>query len=696
MQKCRNPGMSAALELISEPLVVTALGAVALTTAYMMSQSTKGRQVPPVDLKKQSIELPGDEHIHVSPLMKDGKYMEYRYEDVRTVYDSFMHGLKVNEDADCMGQCTDKGVDWMSFKEVYESAQRLGSGLVAKGLEPGKEALVGIYAQNRLQWGLIETSCLIYSLVSVPLYDTLGPDICTFIINQGEIETVVADTSKRILALLERAADTKTLKRLVAMIPSEVTQEVKDKAKETEVEIILFTDLEELGRENLLDPVPPKPEDLYTICYTSGTTGNPKGAVITHRNMISSGSATQAACEQPSMKFRPGITILSYLPLAHLYERLNEILVTMHGGRIAYYRGDVKLIMEDLQNVQPMGFPSVPRLLNRVYDKVMQGVNSSNWIKRKMFFYALSSKKADLDRGIIRNDTIWDKLAFKRIQTLMGGQIEIMFSGAAPLSPETMTFLRCAVGCPVLEGYGQTESGVISTLTLPGDHTAGHVGPPLPCNAIKLVDVPEMEYLAKDQKGEICFKGPNVFKGYWKDPEKTKEAVDEDGWLHSGDIGEWLPNGTLKIIDRRKHIFKLAQGEYLAPEKIENIYLQSLFIEQAWVHGESLQSFAVAVVVPDREFLEPWAKKQQITGDFKALCQHKKIKEAILKDLSEKGKKAGLKSFEQAKDITVFNEPFSVENGLMTPTFKIKRPALKKKFQTEIQNMYAAATQNKI
>ncbi|KAJ8022903.1 Long-chain-fatty-acid--CoA ligase 1 [Holothuria leucospilota] len=688
--------MSAALDFLSEPLVVSALGVVAVTTAYMMSQSAKGKQIPPVDLKKQSIELPGDERIHVSPLVKDGKYMEYKYEDVRTVYEGFMHGMKYDENADCMGQCTDTGVNWLSFKEVYEKAKRLGSGLIAKGLQPGKETLVGIYAQNRLEWGLIETGCLIYSLVSVPLYDTLGPDICTFIINQGEIETVVADTSKRILALLERAADTKTLQRVVAMLPAEVTQEVKDKAKETGVDIILITDLEEIGKENLKEPVPPKPDDLYTICYTSGTTGNPKGAMLSHGNMIASSVGVQVMSEQPSMKFKPGITLLSYLPLAHLYERLNEILVTMHGGRIAYYRGDVKLIMDDLANVKPMGFPSVPRLLNRVYDKVMQGVESSSWIKRKMFYYALKSKKADLEKGIIRNDTIWDKLVFSKIQERMGGQIEIMFSGAAPLSPETMTFLRCAVGCPVLEGYGQTESGVISTITLPGDHTAGHVGPPLPCNGIKLVDVPEMEYFAKDDKGEICFKGPNVFKGYWKDPEKTKEAVDEDGWLHSGDIGQWLPNGTLKIIDRRKHIFKLAQGEYLAPEKIENVYLQSTFIEQMWVHGDSLQSFAVGVVVPDREILEPWAKKQQIQGDFPALCKHKKVKEAILKDITEKGKKGGLKSFEQVKDIFIFEEPFSVDNGLMTPTFKIKRPALKKKFQKEIQDMYAAGAKNVI
>ncbi|NXK54924.1 ACSL1 ligase, partial [Chauna torquata] len=239
------------------------------------------------------------------------------------------------------------------------------------------------------------------------------------------------------------------------------------------------------------------------------------------------------------------------------------------------------------------------------------------------------------------------------------------------------------------EGYGQTECTAGCSLSMPGDWTAGHVGAPMSCNIIKLVDVQEMNYLAAKGEGEVCVKGPNVFRGYLKDPEKTAEALDKDGWLHTGDIGKWLPNGTLKIIDRKKHIFKLAQGEYIAPEKIENVYLRSEALAQVFVHGESLQAFLIAVVVPDPETLRKWAKKKGVEGSYEELCKNKDVKKHILEDMVKIGKEAGLKSFEQVKEIIMHTEMFSVENGLLTPTLKARRPELRKYFQSQINELYA-------
>ncbi|XP_008934944.1 PREDICTED: long-chain-fatty-acid--CoA ligase 1-like, partial [Merops nubicus] len=241
------------------------------------------------------------------------------------------------------------------------------------------------------------------------------------------------------------------------------------------------------------------------------------------------------------------------------------------------------------------------------------------------------------------------------------------------------------------EGYGQTECTAGCSLSLPGDWTAGHVGAPMPCSIIKLVDVQEMNYLAARGEGEVCVKGPNVFRGYLKDPEKTAEALDKDGWLHTGDIGKWLPNGTLKIIDRKKHIFKLAQGEYIAPEKIENVYLRCEALAQVFVHGESLQAFLVAIVVPDPETLRSWAKKKGFEGSYEELCKNKDVKKHILEDMVRIGKESGLKSFEQVKDIFLHTEMFSIENGLLTPTLKAKRPELRKCFQSQIDELYANA-----
>jgi long-chain acyl-CoA synthetase len=205
---------------------------------------------------------------------------------------------------------------------------------------------------------------------------------------------------------------------------------------------------------------------------------------------------------------------------------------------------------------------------------------------------------------------------------------------------------------------------------------------------VKLEDVADMNYFAVNNEGEICIKGTNVFQGYLKDPEKTQEALDKDGWLHTGDIGRWLPNGTLKIIDRKKNIFKLAQGEYIAPEKIENIYIRSRPVSQVFVHGESLQSSLVGVVVPDPEVLPSFAGKLGVKGSFEELCQNQTVKEAILEDLQKIGKEGGLKSFEQVKSIFLHPEPFSIENGLLTPTLKAKRGELSKFFQIQIGSLY--------
>lgn len=273
----------------------------------------------------------------------------------------------------------------------------------------------------------------------------------------------------------------------------------------------------------------------------------------------------------------------------------------------------------------------------------------------------------------------------------MGGRVRIMVTGAAPISPTVLTFLRAALGCQIFEAYGQTESSAGCTISMPGDWIAGHVGAPLICNIIKLDDVEEMNYFSSNNEGEICIKGPNVFKGYLRDPEKTAEAIDKDGWLHTGDIGTWLPNGTLKIIDRKKNIFKLAQGEYIAPEKIENIYVRSAAVAQVFVHGESLRSFLIGIVVPDPETLPEFAAKLGLKGSYEDLCKNPAVKKAILEDMVRLGKEAGLKSFEQVKDLYIHTDMFSVENGLLTPTLKAKRADLVKFFKKQIEALYASA-----
>ncbi|KAA8589150.1 hypothetical protein FQN60_010495, partial [Etheostoma spectabile] len=455
-------------------------------------------------------------------------------------------------------------------------------------------------------WTISELACYTYSLVSVPLYDTLGTEAIGYIIDIASISTLVCDVVDKVNLVLDCVKDRKhSVKTIVLMeTPS---AELVDRCQLAGIHIISLQEMESIGKANHHQPIPPQPKDMALICFTSGTTGNPKGAMLTHENVVSNCSAFIKLTESYAQTTSDDV-MLSFLPLAHMFERVVEIF-----GQ------------------------------------------ANTTLKRWLLGFAYRRKEAEMRRGIVRTDSIWDRLIFRKVQASLGGRVRLMLTGAAPISPAVLTFLRAAVGCQFYEGYGQTECTAGCTMTVPGEWNAGHVGAPLPCNTVKLVDVPEMNYLAANGEGEVCVKGTNVFQGYLKDPEKTAEAIDADGWLHTGDIGKWLPNGTLKIVDRKKHIFKLAQGEYIAPEKIENVYMRSDAVAQVFVHGDSLQE----------------------------------VKAAILKDMVQLGKTGGLKSFEQVKAICIHTELFSIENGLLTPTMKAKRNEMRQYFRSQIDELYA-------
>ncbi|XP_067154076.1 long-chain-fatty-acid--CoA ligase 1 isoform X2 [Apteryx mantelli] len=631
-------------------------GAFAALTTYWYATRPKALK-PPCDLAMQSVEVEGSEHARRSSLLNSDELLIYYYDDVRTVYDIFRRGVHVSNNGPCLGsRKPNQPYEWISYKEALDRAECVGSALLYRGFKPSQAQYIGIFAQNRPEWVIIEQGCYAFSMVVVPLYDTLGTEAITYIVNKADLSLVFCDKpdkAKLLLTSVEKG-ETPVLNTIVIMEPFGI--DLVERGKKCGVEVFSLREIEELGRVHRQKPMPPKPEDLAVICFTSGTTGNPKGAMITHQNIVSNTSAFVKATEKAFTPSSEDI-LISFLPLAHMFERIVECVILCHGARIGFFQGDIRLLMDDLKTLQPTVFPVVPRLLNRMFDKIFGQANTS--LKRWMLDFASKRKEAELRSGIIRNNSFWDKFIFQKIQ--------------------------------FYEGYGQTECTAGCSLSLPGDWTAGHVGAPMPCNIIKLVDVEEMNYLAVKGEGEVCVKGPNVFHGYLKDPEKTAEALDKDGWLHTGDIGKWLPNGTLKIIDRKKHIFKLAQGEYIAPEKIENVYLRSEPLAQVFVHGESLQAFLIAIVVPDPETLCSWAKKRGSEGSYEELCKNKDLKKLILEDMVRIGKESGLKSFEQVKDIAMHAEMFSIENGLLTPTLKAKRPELRKYFKSQIDELYANA-----
>ncbi|KAK1343271.1 hypothetical protein QTO34_016049 [Cnephaeus nilssonii] len=624
--------------------------------------------------------------------------LTHYYDDARTMYQVFRRGLASQPvslsagNGPCLGFRKPKQpYQWLSYQEVANRAEFLGSGLLQHNCKactdpvywcfctestrgsrartlaarvPGQYSppICSVFSHPPThlspQWIIAELACYTYSMVVVPLYDTLGPGAIRYIINTADISTVIVDKPQKAQLLLEHV-EKKTipgLKMIILMDPFE--EALKDRGQACGVVIKSMQAVEECGQQNPHVPVPPNPSDLSIVCFTSGTTGNPKGAMLTHGNVVADFSGFLKVTEKVIFPRQDDVLIsflplahmferviqsqwaptcadvhISYLPLAHMFERMVQSVVYCHGGRVGFFQGDIRLLSDDMKALRPTIFPVVPRLLNRMYDKIFSQANTP--LKRWLLEFAAKRKHAEVRSGIIRNDSIWDELFFNKIQ--------------------------------VYEGYGQTECTAGCTFTTPGDWTSGHVGAPLPCNHIKLIDVMELNYWTSKGEGEICVRGPNVFKGYLKDPDKTKEALDSDGWLHTGDIGQWLPAGTLKIIDRKKHIFKLAQGEYVAPEKIENIYTRSEPVAQTYVHGDSLQAFLVGIVVPDPEVMPIWAQKRGIEGTYAELCVNK------------------------VKAIHIHSDMFSVQNGLLTPTLKAKRPELREYFKTQIQALYSTS-----
>uniref|UniRef100_A0A8B9W0M0 Arachidonate--CoA ligase n=1 Tax=Anas zonorhyncha TaxID=75864 RepID=A0A8B9W0M0_9AVES len=629
------------------PALITLIAFGVVISLWVMSRPKP--VFPSVDLNKQSIGIEGG--ARRAAILTDNNLISYYFEDAKTLYEVFQRGLHASGNGNCLGyRKPNQPYQWLTYKQVLDRAEYLGSGLLQKGCTPSSDQFIGIFAQNRPEWIISEYACYTYSMVAVPLYDTLGPEAIVYIVNKADMSVVICDKPEKAQILLENCERGKTpcLKTIILM--DLFDKELNDRAAKVGVEILALQEVE----------VDMSSSSHSQLTLSDLSKGNPKGAMLTHENVVANAAA---------------------------FLKSIETVIYSCGAKVGFFQGDIKLLTDDMKTLKPTLFPVVPRLLNRIYDKIQSGANTP--VKKILLNIGMTLKMAEVKQGITRNDSILDRIIFKKVQETMGGRVRIMVTAAAPISPSVLTFLRAALGCQIFEAYGQTECSAGCTFSMPGDWTTGHVGPPLACNIIKLDDVEEMNYYSSNNEGEVCIKGPNVFKGYLKDPEKTAEAIDKDGWLHTGDIGKWMPNGTLKIIDRKKNIFKLAQGEYIAPEKIENVYVRSAPVAQVFVHGESLRSCLIGIVVPDHETLPEFAAKLGIKGSYEDICKNSVMKKAILEDMVRLGKEAGLKSFEQVKDLHIHPELFSVENGLLTPTLKAKRAELVKLFQKEIEDLYS-------
>ncbi|MEL4307662.1 AMP-dependent synthetase/ligase [Joostella sp. CR20] len=555
---------------------------------------------------------------------------------------------------------TKYGDEWVhtSSQEYVDKANQFSRGLLRLGIQPNDKIAV-ITHTNRTEWHIADIGILQVGAQNVPIYPTISEEDYEYILNHSEATYVIVSDNEILEKLNAIKQNVPLLKEVYAFtdLPTaknwnEILTLGEDTSNQDEVE----------QRKNAVSE-----DDLATIIYTSGTTGRPKGVMLSHKNIVS-----DVLSSEERVPLDPKDVALSFLPICHIFERMVVYLYQNCGIKI-YFAESIDKMSDNLKEVKPHVMTVVPRLLEKVYDKIYAKGTELTGIKKKLFFWAIELGHQfepyganggwyEFQLGIAR------KLIFSKWQEGLGGNLKVMVSGSAALQPR-LSRVFGAAGIPVMEGYGLTETSPVISVNDQNNKgwKIGTVGKMLPGVEVKIAE-----------DGEILCKGPNVMMGYYKDEEKTKEAL-EGGYFHTGDIGEIDADGFLKITDRKKEIFKTSGGKYVAPQLIENLMKQSRFIEQIMVIGEG-EKMPAAFIQPNFDFVEEWAKRHQIEvkGGHKELISNPKVIERIQEEVDHYNEKFG--RWERIKMFELTPDEWSVEAGHLTPTLKLKRRIIKEKY----------------
>mmetsp|Transcript_44752 Transcript_44752/g.173632 ORF Transcript_44752/g.173632 Transcript_44752/m.173632 type:complete len:604 (-) Transcript_44752:1756-3567(-) len=538
------------------------------------------------------------------------------YSDVKvnTPWEIFSHAAKKHPNNKCLGwrpiDLDGKAgpYEWYNYTQVKDLVLKLAKAMSTFNLQKGDR--VGVFGKNCPAWSMIEYACIANGFVLVPLYDTLGEQQIQFVCNHSELKVLFIE-NKVADKFGEAKANCPKIERVVMFDSGDV--KCPDSKRHAQVESGDAVTLEDLIESSEPDEASlPKLtlEDLAVIMYTSGTTGDPKGVTVSNLQFVSSVAAALKFFSHYKLDFTETDSLLSYLPLAHIYEQQSELLILTRGGAVGYYQGAIPKLLEDLEALKPTIFVGVPRVYSRFESKIQEAIDQSGGIKKWLINRAIHAQLENVTH-VRRRNKFWDKLIFSSIRKKIFPNVRLAISGSAPLAPQTNDFLKMCLMCPIVQGYGLTETVGGLICTAPLVQGSGHNGGPLPCCEVKLIDVPEMEYSVKDKpypRGEILLRGPAVTGGYYKNDEENK-SITADGWFHTGDVGQWLEDKSLQIIDRKKNLFKLAQGEYVSPETLEQGYTKAKLVGQIWIYGNSFESYLVAVCTPDEPQAKAWASK---------------------------------------------------------------------------------------
>lgn len=560
----------------------------------------------------------------------------------------------------------------ITYAQLAEQVFRCAAALRLLGIGP--RARVGIVSENRLEWVIADLAIAGIGAVSVPAFPTLTAEQLEYIFDHSE--TIAVFVSNRFQWLKLRSVWHRIGQVRYAILFSE------DPVEEPvlfwhELLRSVLEDRQLLRREYQEAAQRVRPEDLLTLIYTSGTTGTPKGVMLTHANVVAN---IQAALRAVPIDHTD--VLLSYLPLSHSYERTTGYYSAMAAGATIAFAESIETVPQNIVEVRPTVMTSVPRLFERARARILATIAKEAPARQRLIRWALAvgrrhwyaRQQHRLSARLSLAHRLADRLVLRKIRERFGGRLRFFVSGGAALPVEVGEFF-CALGIPILEGYGLTEAAPVLTVNRLDDIELGTVGKPLDNVEIRLAE-----------DGEILARGPNIMLGYWRDPAATEEALDAEGWLHTGDIGSWSARGNLIITDRKKHLFVSSGGKNIAPQPIEQLLCRSPYIDQCLLIGDQ-RPYCTALIVPDFEALAAWAAGQGIAStDRHSLLRHPKVLELLWQEIQQLQRP--LARYEQVRRFAVLPKPFSIEEGELTPTLKIRRSAVEHKYAELIEALY--------
>ncbi len=563
----------------------------------------------------------------------------------------------------------------ISHDDLKADVDALAAYLKSIGVEKGDR--VAILSENRPAWVVADMAILQLGAIDVPLYPSLPPNQIAYILQNAECKAIIVSTALQLGKVRKIRDEVPSVKHIISM--NEL-----DTAGNDEIEL---TQAQALGKSYLqhhptaLDGVSLSEEDLATLIYTSGTTGNPKGVMLTHRNLCENIKSCNTSMCVP-LGIGEQDVVLSFLPLCHSYERTAGYYMMFGGGVKIYYAESIDTVSLNITEAKPTIVITVPRLFERIKASLFKTVDAGSPVRKKLFYWALdvgykfqaSRREKKLSPVLSAQHALADKLVLSKVRERFGGRMRFFISGGAALPQQTGEFFA-AVGLLILEGFGLTETSPVTHVNRPDSVKYGTVGPV----------IANVEHkIAPD--GEILLRGPNIMKGYWRDEAATREVIEPDGWFHTGDIGEIDEMGRLKITDRKKHIIVNSGGKNIAPLPIENLIANNPYVDQVVVLGEK-RPFLSAVIVPNFDSLRQFADREGITFESNAeLIEKEPIKKLFEEHLKKISR--DLASHEKVRRFLLVAEPFSIEKGEMTPTMKVKRKFVEEKFKDELEALY--------